>query len=508
MSNNTPVVPAANPAPTTMVIFGATGDLTRRKLFPALYRLKVLGLMPDRFNIVGFSTRDLSHDEFRNFAMKAVREHSPKRPVEAELESLFQNTRFVSSSFNEKAGYKKLTKVLEDLDKGGGTPQASRIFYLATPPSFFEIIIENLFEAGLSKNGGTAVDLPKVIVEKPFGRDLASAEKLNRKITGYFDEEQIYRIDHYLGKETVQNILFFRFANGIYEPIWNRRYIDHVQITAAETNGVGKRGKYFEESGTLRDMVQNHLMQLLSLVAMEAPASMSPGKIRREKIELVQALRPITGGEVASHTVRGQYGPGISRAVMVPGYKEEEGISKDSTTETFVALKVFIDNWRWADVPFYLRTGKRLKKNVTEIAIHFKRVPICLFTQSLTGCPENNTLILKIQPDEGIAFQFNVKRPGTSRHMEQVTMDFSYGETFKAELPLAYERLILDCMLSDATLFPHKAGIEASWAFISDILEAWKGEDAPPLTSYEAGSWGPDAAEELMTKERRFWRNF
>ncbi len=507
MSESTSVVPALTPAPTTMVIFGATGDLTKRKLLPALYRLKVLGLMPKTFNIVGYSTRDFSHSEFRDFAVSAVKKYSPREPEEAHLEALFQNTHFVSSSFDDDGGYKKLTRVLEVLDEKTEGPQASRIFYLATPPSFFEVIIENLYKAGLSDDGAAAIDRPKVIIEKPFGRDLASAKNLNEVIAKYFDEEQIYRIDHYLGKETVQNILFFRFANGIYEPIWNRRYIDHVQITAAETNGVGKRGKYFEESGTLRDMVQNHLMQLLSLVAMEAPASMSPGKIRREKIELVQALRPISSDNVSSDTVRGQYAAGTLDEQEVPGYKDEVGIAADSETETFVALKVFIDNWRWADVPFYLRTGKRLKKNVTEIAIHFKRVPICLFTQTLTGCPENNTLILKIQPDEGIAFQFNVKRPGSSRHMEQVTMDFSYGETFKAELPLAYERLILDCMLSDATLFPHKAGIEASWAYITQILEAWQGESAPPIVEYEAGSWGPDAAEELMTRERRFWRN-
>jgi len=494
------------PSPTTMVIFGATGDLTRRKLLPALYRLKVLGLMPETFNIVGFSTRKFSDGEFRDFAIEAIKEFSPQEPVEAELKTLFKNTRFVTSTFDDQSGYERLATVLDELDSSAAVP-ASRIFYLATPPSFFKIIIERLDLAGLSHGESRARHKPKVIIEKPFGRDLESARKLNEIIARYFDEEQVYRIDHYLGKETVQNILFFRFANGIYEPIWNRRYIDHVQITAAETGGVGKRGKYFEESGTLRDMVQNHLMQLLTLVAMEPPASMNSGKIRREKIELIQALRPIACDEVATHTVRGQYGPGTSNAVPVPGYREEDGIPDDSTTETFVAIKVFIDNWRWADVPFYLRTGKRLKKNVTEIAIHFKHVPICLFTQSITGCPANNTLILKIQPDEGIAFQFNVKRPGSSRHMEQVTMDFSYKDTFKAELPLAYERLILDCMLSDSTLFPHKAGIEASWAFITEILKAWKECDVPKFPNYEPGSWGPESADELLGRDRRFWRN-
>ncbi len=494
------------PNPTTMVIFGATGDLNRRKLLPALYRLQTLGLMPERFNIVGFSTRKLTHDKFRDFCIEAINEFSPRVPLQTELDRLLRNIRFVSSSFDDPEGYGKLTEVLGELDTDSPSP-ASRIFYMATPPSFFEVIIERLDAVGLAQGDGRALDRPKVIIEKPFGRDLESAHKLNGRIAGYFDEEQVYRIDHYLGKETVQNILFFRFANGIYEPIWNRRFIDHVQITAAETGGVGKRGKYFEESGTMRDMVQNHLMQLLTLVAMEPPASMSSGKIRREKIELLQALRPITGEDIQSHAVRGQYGPGTSGGLEVKGYRGEEGIPEGSTTETYVALKVFVDNWRWADVPFYLRTGKRMKKDVTEIAVHFKHVPICLFQDSLDGCPANNTLILKIQPDEGIAFQFNVKRPGSSRHMEQVTMDFSYRESFQAELPLAYERLILDCMLSDSTLFPHKAGIEASWAFITDILKAWETGDASELSIYEAGSWGPESADELLTRSRRFWRN-
>ncbi len=494
------------PSPTTMVIFGGTGDLTRRKLLPALYRLKALGLLPLRFNIVGLSMRGFDDKAYRDFAEEAVREFSAEEPDEAVLASLLENIRFISSSFDDGGGYAKLAAVLDELDRGL-MPQASRIFYLATPPSAFGVIIERLDAAGLSRGHGRGTEPPKIIVEKPFGRDLASARELNDLITRYFDEDQVYRIDHYLGKETVQNILFFRFANGIYEPIWNRRYIDHVQITAAETGGVGKRGKYFEEAGTLRDMVQNHLMQLLSLVAMEPPASMTSGKIRREKIELVNAIRPIEGEEVFSQTVRGQYGPGRVDGKDVAGYREEEGIPHDSTTETFVAMKLFVDNWRWADVPFYLRTGKRLKRDVTEIAVHFKRVPICLFTQSLTGCPANNTLILKIQPDEGIAFQFNVKRPGSVRHMEQVTMDFSYKETFKADLPLAYERLLLDCMLSDSTLFPHRAGIEASWGLITPILEAWEEGPAPDFPNYAPGSWGPAAADELLSRERRFWRD-
>jgi glucose-6-phosphate 1-dehydrogenase len=495
-----------------MVIFGATGDLTKRKLLTALVRLSSLKLLPEHFNVVGFSTRKLKDKEFRTFARDALKTFSKDRGFDEEAaEKLLQDAWFIPSRFDDPDGYGRLSERLDYLDRECGEP-CSRIFYMATQPSFFPVIVKKLYESGLSsvKGGAEAggVEPPKVIVEKPFGRDLDSAKALNDLILSYFDEDQVYRIDHYLGKETVQNILFFRFANGIYEPIWDRRYVDHVEITSAETVGVENRGRYFEEAGILRDMVQNHLLQLLSLVAMEPPTSMDPEVIRAKKVELLNSLRPIGPAEVDGYTVRGQYGQGSVGGEKVRGYREEPDVKADSSVETYVALKVLIDNWRWAGVPFYLRTGKRLNKKVTEIAVHFKVVPHCLFKRTMTGCPDSNVLVLKIQPDEGIAFQFNVKRPGSSNNMEPVTMDFSYRGAFETVLPEAYERLLLDCMLSDSTLFPHKAGIEASWEFITRILEGW--EKSPPkgLPNYKAGSWGPTEADELLARDGKLWRNF
>jgi glucose-6-phosphate 1-dehydrogenase len=501
--------------PTTMVIFGATGDLTKRKLIPALYRLKALDLLPETFNIVGVATRGYSDSDFRDHAkaaIDAVKAKSATEETEQDIgiDTLFSCVRFVSTPFDNPAGYAELSKVLDSLDAGCTTP-CSRLYYLATPPSFFPIIIEQLHTARLSgfEGGGRADDprndhTPKIIIEKPFGVDMESAKELNGLVSKHFREEQVYRIDHYLGKETVQNILFFRFANGIYEPIWNRRYIDHVQITAAEVVGIENRGKYFEEAGILRDMVQNHLLQLLSLVAMEPPISMEAEAIRSKKVDLLDSIKTITREEVATSSVRGQYGPSAKTG---PGYRDEEGVNKESQIETFAALKLNIENWRWSGVPFYLRTGKRLKQNLTEIAIHFKAVPHCMFTETITGCPENNILVLKIQPDEGITFQFNVKRPGSSNYVESVPMDFSYKESFKTKLPEAYERLLLDCMLGDSTLFPHEAGIESSWRIITGILDGWKELPEEDFPNYAGASWGPEASDTLIEKDGRVWRN-
>lgn len=492
------------PEPTILVIFGATGDLAKKKLLPAIYRLKSLKLLPQVFSIVGMATRRLDDAAYRAYADEALRKYSRPPADDGVIGNLLESVWFISSAFDDADGYRALAARLDEIDKAVGA-RCSRLFYLATPPSFFPVIIEKLGASGLSAK--IANGPPKIIIEKPFGTDRESALALNELVLKDFDEEQVYRIDHYLGKETVQNILYFRFSNGIYEPIWNRRYIDHVQITAAEVIGVEDRGKYFEEAGTLRDMVQNHILQLLALVAMEPPINMDAQTIRWKKLELLRALRPIEAEDTPELAVRGQYGAGIVNAESVARYRDEKDVSKDSQAETFVALKVMVDNWRWAGVPFYLRTGKRLKKNLTEIAIHFKQVPISLFTKTILAGPESNVLILKIQPDEGIAFQFNVKLPGSAKHMEKVTMDFSYKNAFKADLPEAYERLILDCMLGDSTLFPHKAGIEASWEFITRILDGWENQQPSKFPNYSAGSWGPRESDALLAKDGRVWRN-
>ncbi len=529
--------------PTTMVIFGATGDLSRKKLLPALYRLKTLGMLSPDFNIIGYATRKLTDEGFADFARKAIEEFSNHNihghePIDEEaLDELLSGARFVSASFDDKAGFSALFEKLAQIDatqaKSGGAPLV-KIFYLATPPTFFRTIIEQLDRAGGPGPGQRATDaghcapdvqtglhtdaqgktqtdsglapLPRIIIEKPFGRDITTARKLNTLLAKHFREEQVYRIDHYLGKETVQNLLFFRFANGIYEPIWNRRYIDHVQITVAEKDGVGSRGKYFEESGTLRDMVQNHILQLLALFAMEPPNNMEADTIQRKKIELIESLRPISADEVREMTVRGQYGAGVVDGETHRMYRTEKYVSPDSTVETFVALKLFIDNWRWSDVPFYIRTGKALKTRATEIAIHFKAVPHCLFTESETGCPQNNVLELKIQPDEGIRFSFNIKLPGSVDKMDTVEMDFSYKENYSVELPEAYERLLYDCMVGDSTLFPHRDAIEASWEFITGILNGWETLDPGCFPNYSPGSFGPKEADELIQRDGREWR--
>ncbi len=490
--------------PCIMVIFGATGDLTHRKLLPALYNLALEVPLPAGFSVVGFARRPYSDEEFRQQALDSINAYSRQKPVNLQVwDSFASGIHYLQSSFNDPAGYERLNNMLNALDQERGT-SGNRIFYLSTPPSQYPEIIQRLGAAGLNKNrkGWT-----RIIIEKPFGHDLASARELNRQVGKVFKEEQVYRIDHYLGKETVQNILVFRLANGIFEPVWNRRYVDHVQITVAENLGVEGRGAYYEESGAIRDMVQNHMLQLLALVAMEPPIAFDADPVRDEKVKVLHALQPLIGKDVIENTIRAQYGPGWVGGQQVPGYTDEKGVSPTSTTETYVALKLFIDNWRWAGVPFYLRTGKRLPKRVTEIAIQFKQAPLMIFKRSEThGQVEPNVLTLRIQPDEGISLKFGAKVPGTEMQIRAVNMDFFYGSSFVREQPEAYERLILDCMMGDSTLFTRRDEVEAAWTFIQGILDEWKNEPRDTIYTYESGSWGPQVADEFIWHDGRRWR--
>ncbi|HTK11698.1 MAG TPA: glucose-6-phosphate dehydrogenase [Ktedonobacteraceae bacterium] len=490
--------------PCVMVIFGSTGDLTHRKLLPALYNLALEHPLPAGFSVVGFARRPYDDDIFRKQALDSVNEFSRQKPVNPQVwDSFAEGLFYLQSNFTDPAGYEKLAELLNKLDQERGT-SGNRIFYLSTPPSQYPEIIQNLGAAGLNRNrkGWT-----RIIIEKPFGHDLASARELNRQVAKVFREEQVYRIDHYLGKETVQNILVFRLANGIFEPVWNRRYVDNVQIMVAENIGIEGRSGYYEESGAIRDMIQNHMLQLLTLVAMEPPIAFDANAVRDEKVKVLHALQPLTGKDVATNTIRAQYGSGWVSGKQVTGYLEETGVSPTSTTETYVAMKLFVDNWRWAGVPFYLRTGKHLPKRVTEIAIQFKSAPLMLFKKSdAQGQVEPNVLTLRIQPDEGISLKFGAKVPGTDMQIRAVNMDFFYGSSFVREQPEAYERLLLDCMLGDSTLFTRRDEVEAQWTFIQGILDGWKNETTSSVQSYESGTWGPQAADEFIWRDGYRWR--
>jgi glucose-6-phosphate 1-dehydrogenase len=507
----TNVAPAANPLreglrlPRTpdscaIVVFGATGDLTARKLMPALYNLGRGRMLPSGFSIVGLARREWSDEQFRAAMKEAVTKFS-REPLEDELwDSFARRLHYVSSDFDDIAGYKRLGERLHKQDSAHGAA-GNRLFYLATPPTAYTDIAQHLGEAGLSRggeNGGWA----RFVVEKPFGRDLESARELDRAIGLVFRERQIFRIDHYLGKETVQNIMVFRFSNGIFEPIWNRRYVDNVQVSVAETVGVEGRGGYYEEAGALRDMVQNHLMQVLALVAMEPVASFGGDAVRDEKAKVFHAINPVE--DVDADTVRGQYTAGAILGQQVPGYRQEEGVSPTSTVETYAALRLEIENWRWAGVPFYLRVGKRLPKRATEVAITFNRAPLQLFRQMGSENLTPNLLVLRIQPDEGISLRFGAKVPGTRSDIRPVNMDFRYGTSFGVDAPEAYERLLLDAMLGDSTLFTRWDSVEAAWQLLDPVLKEW-GEGASPLQFYEAGSWGPEAAQHLMERDGREW---
>ena len=484
-----------------MVIFGATGDLTHRKLVPGLYNLQRERLLPSGFSVIGFARRDWTDDYFRETLETDLKEFSRSGIEEPLWKSFAEGISYNRSSFDDPAGYKALADKLNALDEQRGTA-GNRLFYLATGPESFATIIQQLGAAGLNQSpkGGWT----RIIIEKPFGRDLASARELNTEVHKVFDESQVYRIDHYLGKETVQNILVFRFANGIFEPVWNRRYVDHVQITVAESVGVEGRGGYYEQAGAIRDMVQNHLMQLLTLTAMEPPGFYEANSVRDEKVKVLRAIRPHAPEEVASYTVRGQYSAGTADGKAVPGYRQEENVPAESQTETFVALQFFIENWRWAGVPFYLRTGKRLPKRASEIAIQFKSAPLMIFDQGPLNNIEPNVLTIKVQPDEGISLKFESKVPGQMTQIRPVTMDFRYNAAFGVASPEAYERLLLDAMLGDSTLFTRSDEVDASWSLITPIIEGW--QHAPAPEAYEAGSWGPAAADEFLARAGRAWR--
>jgi len=475
--------------PTTLVIFGATGDLSRRKLLPALYNLAHEGALPERFNLVGSSRSELDDEDFREDAAEAVREFSRIEPDEAVLDALLASARYVPGSFDDPAVYENLEAVLAAHDEEAGEP-LDRLFYLSTAPSFFPVIVQALGAQGLEHVEDAQA---RVVVEKPFGSDLAQARRLNAEVLDVFREEQVFRIDHYLGKETVQNVLAFRFANAMFEPLWNRNYIDHVQITAAEDIGIGARAGYYDSSGALRDLIQNHMLQLLTLLCMEPPVSFSAEEVRDEKVKVLRAIRHPGADDV----VHAQYTAGTVSGEAVPGYREEEGVPEDSTTETYAALRLEVDNWRWAGVPIALRTGKRLARKVTEIAVTLKPVPHQAFGGEGAVGPQPNQLVLTVQPDEGVTLKFGAKIPGSRMRIRPVTMEFLYGTAFLSQSPEAYERLILDAMRGDATLFTRNDEVEAQWAICEPILRAWADGEERPAT-YPAGSQGPAEAEALL----------
>ncbi|MGH9970935.1 MAG: glucose-6-phosphate dehydrogenase [Pyrinomonadaceae bacterium] len=488
--------------PCIVVIFGATGDLTRRKLLPALYRLAQQQLIPPEFAVVGTARHPMSDDDYRAMMHAALAQFDDEDTIDETAWTSFAGGIFyVPGDFGNLETCLRLKSRLAEIDAQRKT-RGNRLFYLATAPEFFGIIADQLGRARMAQPEEPAWS--RIIVEKPFGRDLESARALNAQLAAVFKEEQIYRIDHYLGKETVQNLLVFRFANSIFEPLWNRQYIDHVQITNAEALGVEGRGAYYEQAGAVRDMIQSHVFQVTSLIAMEPPVVLTPNSVRDEKFKAMQSVRPIPADRVDEFAVRGQYGPGTVLGETVVGYRQEPGVNPESSTETFAALKLNLDNWRWADVPFYLRSGKRLAKRVTEIAIQFKTVPHQLFTDSDQPL-EPNVLIIRIQPNEGISLRFGAKLPGQAMRIRWVNMDFRYGSSFGVKPPEAYERLLLDCMLGDSTLYARRDMVERGWEIVTPILEAWK-QPAPDFPNYEAGSWGPRSAFDLIERDGRKWR--
>ncbi len=491
--------------PCVMVIFGASGDLTRRKLIPALYNLATEQLLSREFAVLGMARAPLTNEQFREKASQDIKEYATG-PVDPDLwEAFVRRLYYVQGNFDDSTSYTRLQEALQKVDKDHST-HGNFFFYLATAPEYFGPIVDQLGKLGLVTEENHR--WRRVIIEKPFGRDLESAKALNKQIQKVLEEKQIYRIDHYLGKETVQNILAFRFANGIFEPIWNRRYIDHIQITVAEVVGVEQRGSYYDQTGALRDMVPNHIMQLISLTAMEPPISFRADAVRDEQAKILHAIQPLSAEEVLTKTVRGQYGEGIVAGHRVPAYRSEPDVPPDSRTETFVAMKLQIDNWRWADVPFYLRTGKCLPVRNTHIVIQFRRAPFVLFRDTPVENLAPNQLVLHIQPEEGISLRFAAKTPGSVMRLGTVDMNFEYADYFGVTPSTGYERLLHDCMIGDATLFQRADMVEAGWCVVNPLLDVWKALPPRNFPNYAAGSWGPKEADDLLERDGRRWRNF
>ena len=487
-----------------MVIFGASGDLTKRKLIPALYNLLRSGYLPENFTVIGFAIDPMSTDQFREALTKAASELSEEQIEPESWNKLVQRIYYMQGDFADSSAYDRLKELIVETNRCHNTG-GNYLYYLATLPSFFATIVEQLGRADLVREEDG--HWRRVIIEKPFGHDLESSLALNRQITKVLREEQIYRIDHYLGKETVQNMMIFRFSNGIFEPVWNRRYIDHVQITVAETVGVERRGAYYEKAGALRDMVPNHLLQLVSLTAMEPPISFAAGAVRDEKAKVIHAIQPLDPDECLNCAVRGQYGPGEIDGKPVPDYRSEPSVKPDSSTETFVALKLTIDNWRWAGVPFYLRTGKRMAKRVSEITIQFREPPFILFRETPVEHLKPNLLVIQIQPDEGIWLRFGAKVPGPVVDIGAVKMNFTYADYFGRTPSTGYETLIYDCMTGDSTLFQRADMVEAGWSVVEPLLEAWSSQLPTDFPNYAAGSWGPEDADLLLRRSGRKWRS-
>ncbi len=502
---NDPIPYIPNPVadPCVMVIFGASGDLTQRKLIPALHNLYQAGLLSRNFVMVGVARRAITPDEFRQKLKTDLLEHLTGHPDPGFLEWIQRQTDYLPGNFNDPDTYQRLRSLLSEIDRRHHLP-GHYFFYLAAGPGYFREIVNGLGASGLAHDD-TAI-WRRVIIEKPFGHDRSSARSLNETLRHVLHEKQIYRIDHYLGKETVQNILVFRFANGIFEPIWNRRYVDHVQITVAETLGVEQRGGYYDSAGALRDMVPNHMFQLLSLTAMEPPVSFEADAVRDEQTKILRAIPPLTHEEVLRRAVRGQYGEGVIDGNRVAGYRQEAHVPPGSNTETFTALKLHIDNWRWAGVPFYLRTGKRLPRRITEVAIQFKQAPFILFRKTPIESLSSNRLVLRIQPEEGISLSFSAKIPGTLPRLGTVNMDFQYQDYFGTSSNTGYERLLYDCMLGDATLFQRADTVEAAWTIVESVLDVWNAIPPRNFPNYRAGAEGPPEAMELMRRNERAWR--